>query len=302
MESLEQAAYYHALNLIPQLGPVRINKLVKTCGSARDAWFASEQRLAAVEGFGTKLVAQVATGRAQTDPEKAWKALIGKGIGAVTLDQEGYPALLREIHDPPPLIYYKGDLQVLHKPCLAVVGSRRHTAYGREIAHKFSARLAACGFTIVSGLARGIDTWAHQSVLTTRGVTAAVLGCGLDIYYPPENKGLLHKITHQGVVLSEFPPGTEPTAPNFPRRNRIISGLSMGTLVIEAGEKSGALITATFALEQGREVFAVPGSIANSCSRGCHSLIKEGAKLADGVEAILEELPDEYINCLKVNI
>ena len=303
MKEIEMAAaYYHALNLIPQLGPVRINRLVKACGSARDAWHAHQSQITAVEGFGAKLVSQIAGARTQINPGEAWQALCSKGIHAVTNEETGYPPLLKEIYDPPPLLYYIGDLQVLHKPCLAVVGSRRHTTYGREIAHKFAARLAASGFTIVSGLARGIDTWAHQGVLTTSGFTAAVLGCGLDICYPPENIGLMKKIGHQGVIISEFPPGSAPASPNFPRRNRLISGLSLGTLVVEAGEKSGALITASFALEQGREVFAVPGSIASPCSWGCHFLIKEGAKLVDGVEAILEEFPDEYINRLKVNI
>lgn len=297
---MEQKAYCHALNLIPQLGPVRINRLVKACGSAREAWQAPELRLKAVEGFGEKLVAQVAVARTQIDPVKAWQQLRKKGLNAVSQDEREYPSLLREIYDPPPLLYYTGDLQVLQKPCLAVVGSRRHTTYGREIAYKFAAQLAVCGFTIVSGMARGIDTWAHQGVLTTSGFTAAVLGCGLDTCYPPENRSLMKKIGHQGVVISEFPPGTEPAPINFPRRNRLISGLSLGTLVVEAGEKSGALITASFALEQGREVFAIPGSIANPCSRGCHLLIKEGAKLVDGVDAILEEVPDEYINRLKV--
>ncbi len=298
---MEQAAYCHALNLIPQLGPVRINRLVKACGSAREAWHANELCLKAVEGFGEKLAAQVAAARTQIDPEKAWQQLNNDGFNAVSQDGPGYPSLLREIYDPPPLLYFTGDLQVLHKPCLAVVGSRRHTTYGREIAHKFAAKLAACGFTIVSGLARGIDTWAHQGVLTTSGFTAAVLGCGLDICYPPENMSLMKRIGHQGIVLSEFPPGSEPAPQNFPRRNRLISGLSLGTLVVEASEKSGALITASFALEQGREVFAVPGSIANPCSQGCHRLIKEGAKLVDGVDSILEEIPVEYINRLKVN-
>ncbi len=299
---MEQAIYCHAFNLIPKLGPVRINSLINTFGTAREAWYIDEARLADVEGFGKNLAAQVVAARAKIDPEKAWQELLFKGFNAVTEKEGQYPSFLREIHDPPPLLYFKGDLKVLKNPCLAVVGSRRHTTYGRENAYKFAARLAACGFTIVSGLARGIDTWAHQGVLTTNGFTAAVLGCGLDICYPPENRSLMHRIIHQGVVLSEFPPGVEPAASNFPRRNRIISGISLGTLVVEAAEKSGALITASFALEQGREVFAIPGSIANPCSKGCHFLIKEGAKLVDGVDAILEELPDEYINRLKVNI
>jgi len=295
-------AYYHALNLIPQLGPVRINRLLAACGSARAVWEAPVPRLVAVEGCGAGLAAQIAAARALIDPIIAWQEFCSRGFAAVSRDDGAYPFLLREINDPPPILYYSGDLQALHKPSLAVVGSRRHTVYGREVAYKFAARLAACGITVVSGMARGIDTWAHQGTLGKGGATAAVLGCGLDICYPPENRLLMQNIQRQGVVLSEFPPGTEPLPANFPRRNRLISGLSLGTLVVEAGEKSGALITATFALEQGREVFAVPGSILSDCSRGCHYLIKQGAKLVDGVEAILEEFPPEYINRLKVNI
>jgi DNA processing protein len=295
-------AYYHALNLIPQLGPVRINRLLAACGSARAVWEASVSRLAAVEGCGARLAAQIAATRALIDPIKVWQEFCSRGFAAVSRDDAAYPTLLREIHDPPPLLYYSGDPLVLHKPTLAVVGSRRHTVYGREVAYKFAARLAVCGITVVSGMARGIDTCAHQGTLGKGGATAAVLGCGLDICYPPENSLLMQNIQRQGVVLSEFPPGSEPLPANFPRRNRLISGLSLGTLVVEAGEKSGALITATFALEQGREVFAVPGSIHSDCSRGCHYLIKQGAKLADSVEAILEEFPPEYINRLKVNI
>lgn len=296
----EQVTYCHALNLIAQLGPVRINKLLQACGSARAAWHLSESSLAVIEGFGPKLAAQVAASRTRIDPGKAWQDLCNKGLSVVAQEEQTYPPLLREIFDPPPLLYYTGDLKIMHNPCLAVVGSRRHSTYGREIAYKFSNRLAAYGFTIVSGMARGIDTWAHRGVLSANGVTAAVLGCGLDRCYPPENRTLMQNIRQQGVVISEFPPGTEPAPSNFPRRNRLISGLSLGTIVVEAGEKSGALITASFALEQGREVFAVPGSIANPSSRGCHLLIKDGAKLADGLEAILEELPDQFINNSKL--
>lgn len=299
---MQEKAYCHALNLIPQLGPVRINRLLKACASAREVWGAAPGCLAQAEGIGEKLAAQVAAARARIDPAAAWEEFCAAGYGAVMQHEGDYPPLLREIYDPPPLLYYSGNLQVLHQACLAVVGSRRHTAYGREIAYKFAARLAALGITVVSGLARGIDTWAHRGALAGKGATAAVLGCGLDICYPPENRLLMQGIGQQGVVLSEFPPGSEPLPANFPRRNRLISGLSLGTLVVEAGEKSGALITASFALEQGREVYAVPGSITSPCSRGCHQLIKEGAKLADRVEAILEELPRDYIKRLKVNI
>ncbi len=300
---MEEKAYYHALNLIPQLGPVRSSRLLKAFGSAREIWQAPESALAEVEGFGLKLAAQVARARSAINPETSWQRVCTAGYHAVLQHEPGYPPLLREIYDPPLLLYYEGNLEVLHQSCLAVVGSRRHTAYGREIAYKFAARLAALGFTVVSGLARGIDTWAHRGALAVKGATAAVLGCGLDFCYPPENRMLRQAVQQRGgVVLSEFPPGSEPLPAHFPRRNRLISGISLGALVVEAGEKSGALITASFALEQGREVFAVPGSIASPFSRGCHLLLRDGAKLVDSVESILEELPHTYINHLKANI
>lgn len=289
-DRVQRAKYYHALNMLPSLGPIRIKKLIRHFGAPEKAWRATRQDFLAIEGLTKKLQEKILQERQKVHPEEAWEAVLRRGYSFVTLEEQHYPPLLREIYDPPPLLYYSGDIEVLSGYCLAIVGSRRHTLYGREIADMFAAGLSRYGITVVSGMARGIDTWAHRGTLQAGGKTAAVLGCGLDICYPPENKRIKQKIEDSGVVISEFPPHYKPLPQNFPRRNRLISGLSRGTLVVEAGERSGALITADFALEQGREVFAVPGSIVSPYSRGCHKLIKEGARLVETVEDIMEEL------------
>lgn len=287
----QRAKYYHALNLLPSLGPVRIKKLIQHFGTPEQVWKATRQGFLEVEGFTPNLRDKILQERQKVHPGKAWEEVLRRGYSFVTWEEQHYPPLLREIYDPPPLLYYCGEIEVVNGYCLAIVGSRRHTIYGREIAYKFASGLSNYGVTVVSGMARGIDTWAHKGALNAGGKTAAVLGCGLDICYPPENKGVKREIENSGAVISEFPPGYKPLPQNFPRRNRLISGLSWGTLVVEAGERSGALITADFALEQGREVFAIPGGIASPYSRGCHKLIKEGAKLVEKVEDIMEELP-----------
>lgn len=287
---MSRAKYYHGLNLISILGPARIRKLIRHFGLAERAWKATSEELAEIDGFGHVLAEKIIQEREKIDLEKMWDDTVKKGFSCVTWEDEDYPLLLQEIYDPPPIIYFYGDIQAANNCCLAIVGSRRHSFYGKEVAYKFASELAGYGLTIVSGMARGIDTWAHKGALAAGGKTIAVLGCGLDICYPPENKVVKEKIQTSGAVLSEFPPGSQPLPQNFPRRNRIISGLSQGTIVVEAGEKSGALITADFALEQGREVFAVPGSITSPYSRGCHKLIKQGAKLVERVEDIFEEI------------
>ncbi len=288
---MSRAKYYHALNTISALGPMRIKQIVDHFGSPEKAWKAAPEEFNGINGFGEGLRSAFFSQRTKTELDKSWNELLDKGFSVVTLDDINYPPLLREIYDPPPVLYYSGKLDLFQKPCLAIVGSRRHTLYGKEIAYKFASKLSNYDLTIVSGMARGIDTWAHKGVLESGGKTVAVLGCGIDICYPSENSSLKDQISKEGAVITEFPPGTRPLPPNFPRRNRIISGITIGTLVVEAGEKSGALITAEFALEQGRDVFAVPGGIGSPYSRGCHRLIKEGAKLVEKVEDVLEELP-----------
>ncbi len=285
-----KAKYYHGLNLIPSLGPVKTRKLIQHFGLPERVWKAMPDELAEIEGFGRALAERIVQERSKIDLDKTWDDIVKKGYSCVTWEDADYPLLLQEIYDPPPILYFCGDIKVTNSYCLAIVGSRRHSLYGKEIAYKFASKLSNYGLPVVSGMARGIDTWAHKGVLDAGGKTVAVLGCGLDICYPPENRAVKEKIQVSGVVISEFPPGSQPLSQNFPRRNRIISGLSQGTIVVEAGEKSGALITADFALEQGREVFAVPGSIASPYSRGCHKLLKEGAKLVEKVEDILEEI------------
>lgn len=218
-------------------------------------------------------------------------ALIEKdGVSIITIDDERYPDNLRHIYSPPSLLYVRGNFAPEDYYNIAIVGSRRASLYGRQNAEKIARQLAERGFTVTSGMARGIDTFAHRGALKACGRTIAVLGCGINIIYPPENKNLMEEISHNGAVVSEFPMNTPPHRQNFPIRNRIISGLSLGVVVVEAAEKSGALITASFALEQGREVFSVPGRIDMPTSKGTSSLIKDGAKLVEGVEDILEEL------------
>ncbi|HFD81242.1 MAG TPA: DNA-protecting protein DprA, partial [Gammaproteobacteria bacterium] len=212
------------------------------------------------------------------------------GNRILTLADADYPPLLKATPDPPALLFLHGDADYLLQPQLAIVGSRNPSRDGAALAHEFAAHLARHGLTITSGLALGVDAAAHQGALDGGGATVAVAGTGLDRVYPARHRELAHRIAASGVLVSEYPPGTAPVAGNFPRRNRIISGLSMGTLVVEAALRSGSLITARAALEQGREVFAIPGSIHNPLARGCHALIREGAKLVETGEDVLEEL------------
>jgi DNA processing protein len=222
------------------------------------------------------------------DRDLEWLAQPGNDI--MTCQDPDYPVLLKEVSDPPALLFIHGDPDYLSQPQLAIVGSRNPSHDGRSLAAEFAAHLACCGLTITSGLASGIDAASHHGALRAGGGTVAVTGTGLDRVYPARHRELAHQIAENGTLVSEFPPGTGPLAANFPRRNRIISGLSLGTLVVEAALRSGSLITARAALEQGREVFAIPGSIHNPLTRGCHALIREGAKLVETGEHILEEL------------
>lgn len=274
--------YWLAMSRISVLGARRIRRLVEAFGSAEKAFTADFDALVAA-GLPGKVVNTMIAERTAVNPGREVEKLHALGYKALTLHDSTYPKLLKEIFDPPAVLYYKGDINVLEFPSVAVVGSRKATEYGRVTAAKLSGDLAALGVTVVSGMARGIDTAAHQGVLRSAGRTAAVLGCGLDVCYPPENRKLRDEILHEGVLLSEFPPGTQPKPPHFPMRNRVISGLSLAVVVVEAAERSGALITADCALEQGREVFAVPGSIHSPTSRGCHRMLKEGAAVAENV-------------------
>lgn len=211
--------------------------------------------------------------------------------GVISLSDAGYPSMLTEIHEPPPLLFYRGDLIVLRNPIICIVGSRSASRRGLIVARSLALELSRRGFTVVSGMARGIDSAAHEGALRGGGSTCAVLGCGIDIPYPPENASLAIEIADGGCLLSEFPFGTPPRKHHFPQRNRILSGLSLGVVVVEAGIGSGALGTARWAIEQNREVFAVPGPVEHPGSRGPHRLIREGAFLVEGIEDVLAELP-----------
>ena len=236
------------------------------------------------------LAALAATGCKSPRLEQDWQMLQQQGIQLLPVNAYHYPELLKEVCDPPPLLYVKGDPALLNRPQLAMVGSRHSSCQGGENAFLFARQLAAAGFVVTSGLALGIDTHSHRGALAADGRTVAVLGTGVDVVYPSRNRGLFDQLIDQGAIVSEFPLGTPPARYHFPKRNRLISGMSLGVLVVEAALKSGSLITARCALEQGREVFAIPGSIHSSVSRGCHQLIQHGAKLVETTEDVLEEL------------
>lgn len=277
-----------SLTLTPKLAYTPLRKLLSALGSPQAIYAASASVL---RQHVTEPVVQAILAGIDFDriaPAVAWLDQAGHQI--ITLADADYPALLLEINDPPFVLYLKGQRELLQRPMLAVVGSRNASAQGLRDAQAFAQNLAEAGLTIVSGLALGIDAAAHEGALQSTGHTIAVMGTGMDIVYPARNRNLAHRIAERGLLLSEFAPGTPSVASNFPRRNRIISGLSRGCLVVEAALQSGSLITARQALEQGREIFALPGSIHSPFSRGCHSLIKQGAKLVESAHDILSEL------------
>jgi DNA processing protein len=286
---LDARCYWVLLSLVPQVGPSRFKRLLDHFGEPEAVWRAAPLELARA-GLDRRAIEGLIEQRQKVQPEEVWARIERLAVGVVTLDEASYPELLREIADPPPVLYLRGELTSADRWAVAVVGTRRMTAYGRQVVERLVGELARAGVTIVSGLARGVDGAAHRAALQAGGRTVAVLGSGLDRLYPSEHTGLARDIVGNGAVITEFPLGTKPDAVNFPRRNRIISGLSMGTLVIEAAETSGALITADFALEQGRDVFAVPGSILSPASAGPNRLIKEGARPVTSAQDVLEEL------------
>lgn len=287
--TVDERIYWVLLTSVRQIGPTRFNRLLDRFGSAEAAWNASLLDLAAA-GLERRAVESLGRLRAQLDPAAEWSRLQQLGVSLVILDDPAYPSALREIVDPPPVLYVRGELSPADDWAIAVVGTRRASVYGRQVTERLVTDVARAGVTVVSGLARGIDTYAHRAALAAGGRTIAVLGSGLDRLYPEENRALASQIAASGAVISEFPLGTPPDATNFPRRNRIVSGLARATLVVEADFKSGAMITATQAAEQGRDVFAVPGSIFSPLSAGPHQLIREGARVVTDASDILEEL------------
>jgi DNA processing protein len=284
----EDALAWLRLRFAPGVGSVRFARLVEAFGSPQKALAAPEAALAAVRGVGPQAAAAVARGQCEVDPAGQLDRLERLGGRLVRLDDPDYPEPLREIYAPPPLLFVRGSLEPLAAGGVAVVGSRRLTAYGKRVAAELGRDLARAGLSVVSGLARGIDSAAHTAALAAGGHTAGVLGCGLDVVYPPENGPLIKEMAARGAVVSEFPLGTPPSAANFPVRNRVISGLSRAVVVVEAGLKSGALITARHALDQGREVFAVPGPVGSAVSQGCHQLIRQGARLVSSAAELTE--------------
>ncbi len=268
---------------------MRLSLLEQHFGSLREAWTAplAEVRRA---GLDPAAVRAITRWRDAVSPDEEMEKLDRAGVSVLTSNEEAYPARLREIYDYPPVLYRRGELRPEDEYAVAVVGTRRATVYGKQVTSELAAELAAAGITIVSGLARGVDTIAHRAALDAGGRTIAVFACGLDMIYPPENERLARDIVTCGACVSEYPLGMRPRAENFPRRNRILSGLSLGVLVTEAAEDSGAMITARFAVEQNREVFAVPGSVLSPASRGTNRLIQDGAKLVRQASDIMEEL------------
>jgi len=287
---LEEKEYFLAWQIILPGAARRFWYLVERFGSPEKAWHATKRQLSSIGGFTPEGAREIDLRRRVVNPEAEMAWLKKKGIEFVHFGCFDYPELLKAIFDPPPGLFVKGDLSSCNNQAVAVVGARKATGYGLAVAAKLAGELAGAGVTVVSGMARGVDTAAHKGALAAGGRTVAVLGCGVDVVYPRENAKLMAEIAENSVVISEFPLQSQPEAWHFPYRNRIISGLCRGTVIVEAAERSGALITADFALEQGREVMAVPGNITSTLSCGTNRLIKQGARPVENASDILEEL------------
>jgi DNA processing protein len=288
---------YLALNLLPKIGPVRVRRLVDYFGSVEQVLTAGAHEIRKVEGFGEDLAQAVADWENRIDLGRELRRIGEEGLTIVTQEDEAYPKLLKQIYDPPLVLYVKGELTPRDQHGIAIVGSRHATQYGLSTAKKLGFQLAYSGYSVVSGLARGIDTAAHEGALASKGRTIAVIGSGHGKLYPPENKALAEKIAENGAVISEFPVDYPPDRQSFPLRNRIVSGWSCGIVVVEAPGRSGSLITAQQAVEQGRTVYAVPGNIDRPTSQGCNRLIQQGAKLimegADVLDDLMTLFPTE---------
>ena len=279
-----------ALNMIPDLGSIKIQSIAEKFKGYSEFIKAEPKEFLEIPGIGKKISEKIITYKAKIEPYREIEKATKQGVNIVTLFDKDYPEQLKQIYDPPPVLYIKGQKSILNNKAIAIVGSRKASTYGRRVAVNFAKELALMDINVVSGMARGIDSFAHKGAIEAGGPTTAIFGCGIDIVYPPENSRIMQEIERSGALISEYPPGEEPKSYNFPPRNRIISGASVGVIVVEAGEKSGSLITAHYALEQGREVFAVPGSVFSSNSVGTNKLIKDGAKMVTSMEDIFEEL------------
>lgn len=296
-DTLTEQQAFLILNALPNIGPITTNRLLAELGGDPRAIFTvSSKRLETVKGVGPAISGTVANWREHFDLVREEERMAKSGATFITPSDVSYPKLLKEISDPPIGLYRKGRYDFA-QPCIAIVGSRRTTLYGQGIAKKFGAELARLGFCIVSGLARGIDTAAHEGALSVGGKTAAVMGCGIDIVYPPENLSLYRQIEEQGAIVSEFSFGRRADRQSFPMRNRVVAGMCEAIVVVETDVAGGSMITAKFAGEQGRLIFAVPGRIDQATSQGCHQLIRDGATLLTSVDDILSEL--NYLDGLR---
>lgn len=287
---MEERLWWLALSLVPGVGRISFKRLIDEFGSPEEVFNASLSDLESVQGIKKEAASAIKSFDRDRELDRERALIRENNVNLLTLEDKEYPDQLREIFDPPSLLYVKGQIKKEDEHSVAIVGTRHPTRYGKLTAERLACELGALGVTVVSGMARGIDTFSHEGALSVGGRSIAVFGSGLDVVYPTENREIMEKIIDNGAIISEFPMGTRPEKQNFPVRNRIISGLSLGTVVVEAASKSGSLITARLALEQGREVFAVPGSIASDKSRGTNNLLKLGAKLVEGVDDIIEEL------------
>lgn len=273
---MDDKRYWIGFTLVKGIGAVRFQRLLDRFGDAESAWGGAPVELARA-GLSAKLIERLVAVREKVDLSHIWDQIQSKGIHVLTWLDETYPQRLKEIEQPPPVLYVRGELSTEDEWAVAIVGSRRVTPYGRQVTEEITSFLAGNGITVVSGLARGVDVIAHKAALKAGGRTLAVLGSGVDRIYPPENRSVAEQIFEHGAVLSDYALGTPPESSNFPPRNRIISGLSMAVIIVEAGQTSGALITAEFAADQGREIFAVPGNIYAPQSKGTNKLIQQGA-------------------------
>lgn len=289
MISEAEKLHWVGFNLVKGIGAVRFRTLLDAFGDAQTAWQASAENLREV-GLSPKVIENLLQLRQQVSLELVWKRIQAHEVTVLTWDEQEYPQRLKEIDQPPPVLYVRGALEQDDHWAVAVVGTRHVTAYGRQVTEEISSTLARSGVTVVSGMARGVDTIAHQAVLNAAGRTIAVFGSGVDVIYPPENRRLAEQIIEHGALISDYPLGAAPESQNFPPRNRIISGLSRAVIVVEAGVTSGSLITASFAAEQGRDVFAVPGSILSPQCQGTNRLIRDGAAPLISPQDVLEAL------------
>lgn len=291
---MTKTEYFVLLNMIDGVGPVKAKALLEYFGDAESIFKANRAALLKIENINANDADAIVNAEKTVDLDDELKLIERHDVRIVTLQDEDYPALLKEIYAPPVVLYVKGALAKDDNFAVAIVGARRCTHYGMKVAGELASQLSRYGATVVSGLARGIDSAAHRGALEAKGRTVGILGNGLASIYPPENKRLAQMIEENGAVVSEFSMQTKPYKDNFPRRNRIISGLSQGVVVVEASRTSGALITAAYALEQNREVFAVPGNTTSATSYGTNKLIKDGAKLVESAEDIMEELKPRF--------